>query len=318
MEPIYQGYAKYGYRQRIWSEAPRIITYLPGYLGWDSNSRLLINELEKRNDWRPIEVPYDKQDCLKDIGADVNHQLHNIHKNYLTGISDKPVYDIICFSFGAMALRAAQLDKEFWNNNTFGKLTLIAPPLGGSAWARRVAQNNYSRKIMLSIAEKRRFWNPDLGKNWKGEDSCGIELQTLDKDEFNAKYPLDLSYFKKVLIINSELPMGGNPFLSGPNDGTILVDETKVDHDDPKIQYETYKSHHSMLLWKTPVIEKVTDFMEFHRFEKKDMDPRKIRQTPLEKQRIQYNPDDYNRFRGPSSGYNPGQTKPPSEIYRGY
>jgi len=316
MEPIYQGYAKYAYKQRIWSEAPRVITYIPGYLGWDSNSRLLINELEKRNDWRPLEIPYDKTDTLKDIGENVNQQFHNIHKNYLTGNPEKPIYDIITFSFGAMALRAAQQDKEFWNNNTFGKLTMIAPPLGGSAWARRLAQNEYTRKIMLSMAENRRLWNPNIGKSWKGEDSCGIELQTLNKDEFNSKYPLDLSYFKKVLIINSELPMGGNPFLDGPNDGTILTEETKFD--DPKVQYGTYNSAHSMLMWKTPVINHVTDFMEFNRFEKKDMDPRKIRQTPLEKQRIQYNPDDFNRFRGPTSGYNPGTTTPPSNVYRGY
>ena len=79
------------------------------------------------------------------------------------------------------------------------------------------------------------------------------------------------------MVINGELPVGGNPFLKGPNDGTLTVEETKLPDDYPNVHYRTYKGFHSMLLFNRKIVRRIAQFNEFDRFEKSEIDPSKIR-----------------------------------------
>jgi len=287
---------------------------VPGFLGHYEHAWLLKREIEKRNDFPPLLVNYDRRDSLGDCGKDLTKGIQFIIEHQMGSQTQKPTIDFITFSLGALILRVSQTENpDFWSNNKFRKLTMLAPVNRASSWAQKLGEREYTRKLMLSWAEWRWPSDPDLGLTWEGKPTLGAELQNLTAEDIDNRYPhLDVSHFSDVMVANGELPIGGNPFLTGANDGTITIEETKLPDDYPNVQYYTFRSSHSMLMMKPRIVKQVAKFNEFDRFEKMEIDPAKIRPGKIYpgvwpvKRPVQYEPPRIQRM--PPSPHGSGRT----------
>eukprot|EP00494_Astrolonche_serrata_P025219 UN25480 len=115
-------------------------------------------------------------------------------------MANPPVFDFITFSFGSLAFRSALQDKEFLEKCKFGKLVMVCPVNQMSSWANILGKNDFTKRMTLAYAERKFPFDHTLGKTWDDKDTCGVELQTLTKDNIDEMFPLDVSLFEEILI----------------------------------------------------------------------------------------------------------------------
>ena len=73
---------------------------------------------------------------------------------------------------------------------------MLAPVNRHSSWAQKLAKQDLTRKLMLSWAEWRLPWDPDLGLNWDAKPTLGVELQNMSAEDIDKQFAhLDVSHF---------------------------------------------------------------------------------------------------------------------------
>jgi len=274
------GYSRQQWQTRQWTEAPRVVTCVPGFLGNETNWYFMRQAIKTANDFGAWWMTYDRSESLVECGDSFNASLHDLVKNQMKGWDEEtqrwykkdgkvgPKVDLVVFSMGALVLRVAQQDKKFWNRHRFGKLVLICPTTKGSQWAQKLYKYKFTRKVMLAWAEKKYPWDSDLGKTWDDSETVGCTFGKINSDLIEKHFPFDPSYFEEILVINGRLPLGGNPFLEGENDGSVTTEESRLSEDIKNVKYETFTGQHSMLLYNKKLQNRVAQFLEFGEWEK--------------------------------------------------
>ncbi len=147
---------------------------------------------------------------------------------------EEPLH-FVTHSMGALVLRAAMDTQPFQGRGFSGTSTLIAPPNRGSAFARKLRSFPPSRFI--------------LGTKSGKQLQCLSESHLVQLGHYPEGYP--------VLVIAGS--KGWNPFLKGPHDGKVLVEETKLN---TPHTHEVVRARHPFIAGHSLVIEKTKAFIQ--------------------------------------------------------
>ncbi len=128
----------------------------------------------------------------------------------------------VAHSMGSLVLRAALNHHACPNEAQMGQIVLLAPPNQGSSYARMIAKLSLGRILLKEYA--------------------GLELSSkLDFDHL-GEFPKTAN----VLVISGD--SGWNPFLKGKNDGTLSLEETRLNS--PHVSKEISTGHKTILISK--------------------------------------------------------------------
>jgi len=141
--------------------------------------------------------------------------------------------NFVTHSFGTIVVR------YYCGNHALkkkGRFVMIAPPNKGSQWARILSRISLY-KWVLGIA--------------------GGKVQDVESTIPKIMSPLPMEF--GVIAGGTGMKMGINPLLPGDDDGTITVEETKLEGMKDFIQI---RGQHSLLLLQQSVIDNVIHFLE--------------------------------------------------------
>lgn len=137
-------------------------------------------------------------------------------------------------SMGGLILRAAINHPDCPTEALIGNAVLLAPPNQGSAWGRLISEFAFANQI--------------------GKDQAASELMNQENFEHLGQFPETM----KVMVIAGNA--GINPFIPGPNDGTVGVEETRLTT--PHCHEVIFQGHKSILLSKTAALLSLEFFKE--------------------------------------------------------
>jgi|GEM_PF-87980 len=146
---------------------------------------------------------------------------------------NEPIH-FVTHSMGGLVLRAAMNDPAFPIEGFSGCSVLIAPPNKGSRFARTLHRFPPARLV--------------LG------DKAGKQLQLFTEEHIIALGSFPTEY--PVLVVAGT--KGWNPFLYGPHDGKVLVEETWLETPHDKMQV---KARHPFICSHPKVVEKTIEYI---------------------------------------------------------
>lgn len=164
---------------------------------------------------------------IQEHAHDLVVQLNQMHRDHPT-----KGFDFVAHSLGGLILRCAINHPDFPEIAKHGKAVLLAPPNGGSCWARFLKNIPFSKQIVKKRAGK----------------------ELLDEEFFD--YLGDFPSSLRVLVIAGN---GGiNPFFMGEHDGVVAVRETYLNtpHD-----HVVIKAGHHDILSKKRAIRLIDSFL---------------------------------------------------------
>ncbi len=168
-----------------------------------------------------------RKETIKSIDRRLHKDISNISKRNIESIS------FVTHSFGTLVVRHYLANHDLKKK---GRFVMIAPPNKGSQWAR--------------ILSRLSLYNWALG-------IAGEKVQDVEKSipKIMAPPPLEFG----VISGGSGTKFGINPLLPGDDDGTVTVQETKLEGMKDFIQV---RGQHSLLLVQKSVIDNVIAFLE--------------------------------------------------------
>ncbi len=172
-----------------------------------------------------------RKETIKSISQRLHRDITNIMKQNVESVS------FVTHSFGTLIVRHYLANHELKKK---GRFVMIAPPNKGSQWAR--------------ILSRLSLYNWALGV-------AGEKVQDVEKSipKIMAPPPLEFG----VISGGSKTRFGINPLLPGDDDGTVTVEETKLEGMKDFIQI---RGQHSLLLVQKSVIDNVIAFLEEGKF----------------------------------------------------
>jgi pimeloyl-ACP methyl ester carboxylesterase len=169
-----------------------------GFMGGSWSMYFLEKNLRAEG-WDVLNWAYPSRDAyISDHGARLSKQLSVLAQTK----PGKPIH-FVTHSMGGLVLLSAMNHPDCPVEAKVGRVILIAPPLQGCDWGRRLSRFSFAR--------------------WIAKDFSGYELMTQYDFAHLGDYPDTL---EKVLVIAGSL--GFNPFIAGANDGTITLSETSL------------------------------------------------------------------------------------------
>lgn len=146
----------------------------------------------------------------------------------------KPIH-FLTHSMGGLILRAALNHPNCPSEAMIGSAVLLAPPNQGAAWGRLISE--------FYLA------------NYFGKDQAGRELMTEQDFEHLGQFPPTMN----VMVVAGNASI--NFFISGPNDGTVAVEETYLTT--PHRHEIIFQGHKSILFSKEAALLVKNFFAEF-------------------------------------------------------
>lgn len=181
---------------QIHSSSDRILVTVHGFLGSPWNLDLLTSVYDEDTQVIPWGYP-SRAKLIQEHGKDLVVKLKSLAEQN----PGKPI-DFLTHSMGGLVLRAAINQPDCPIEAKIGKAVLLGPPNQGSAWGRFLGQI----ALVEAIAKA----------------EAGRQLLTEENFEFLGQFPESC----RVLVIAGHLSL--NPFLKGPNDGLVFVEETRL------------------------------------------------------------------------------------------
>lgn len=199
-----------------------------GFFGDEKSMKKVVSKFKETgrevNNWA-----YPSRDkWIEEHGVDLVNMLNQMHR-------DQPIkgFDFVTHSLGGLVLRAALNHPECPEMAKQGKAVLLAPPNGGSCWARFLKTIPFSKKI---------------AKRWAGKE-------LLDEEFFD--YLRDFPPTLRVLVIAGN--RGVNPFFMGEHDGVVAVRETYLN---TPHEHVVIKAGHHDILSNKKALRMMTDFLD--------------------------------------------------------
>lgn len=198
-----------------------------GFMGAPWNMHFLEKNLEK-DEWDVVNWKYPSRDYL------IAEHAENLVQKLIDLTNQKPEQPIhfITHSMGGLVLLSALNHPLCPQEAKRGKVVLIAPPLKGSCFGRRL--------------------NDFFLTRWLAKDYSGHELMTESDFDHLGTFPDSL---EALLVIAGSL--GFNPFLHEDNDGTLTLSETLLPtpHD-----HITVKRGHKTIIFSKKVCNLARQF----------------------------------------------------------
>jgi pimeloyl-ACP methyl ester carboxylesterase len=155
---------------------------------------------------------------------------------YLNEIAEKhpqqPIH-FVTHSMGGLILRAAVNHPQCPAEAKCGRAVLLAPPNQGSSWGRMLGE----WRIMNTICE----------------DQSGEELLTQENFDYLGEFPSSM----QIKVIAGD--RGLNPFLHGPHDGTVTVEETYLN---TPHEHDTIHEEHLFILFSKKAAKAIREFFQ--------------------------------------------------------
>ncbi len=212
-------------------EKERWVVLVHGVLRSSSSMSKIQNALREKG-YHTHSFEYNsRKETIKSITHRLHKDISNISKRNVESIS------FVTHSFGTLVVRYYLANHDLKKK---GRFVMIAPPNKGSQWARILGR--------LSL------YNWALGV-------AGEKVQDVEKSipKIMAPPPLEFG----VISGGSGTKFGINPLLPGDDDGTVTVEETKLEGMKDFIQV---RGQHSLLLVQKSVIDNVIAFLEEGKF----------------------------------------------------
>lgn len=208
-----------------------IVFLLHGFLRGKYNMVLFQNAFKKHNIQTVNWIYKSRSKKIEQHGKDLVVALQKIsHQHPYARIS------FVTYSMGGLVVASALGDQECPSNARRGSVYAIAPPFQGSSLARKLGFFPLIAKILGSEA--------------------GSQLMTMTKENVsNITASLE---GRRLKVIAGKIVI--NPFLRAPNDGILLVEETK-----PNFPHEhaTYFGAHASLCYQSEVIQDAVNWTLF-------------------------------------------------------
>jgi pimeloyl-ACP methyl ester carboxylesterase len=173
------------------------VVCIHGFLGHPSTMHFLKKGFQK-NGWEVVNWKYPSRDKTIQEHAQV------LVESMQEWAASKPLQPLhfVAHSMGCLVLRAALNNPQCPYEAKIGRVVLMAPPNQGASWARWLRQFKLARKI--------------------AKDAAGKELMTERDFHHLGDFPMTA----KVLVLAGNFSL--NPIIEGENDGTIAVEETRL------------------------------------------------------------------------------------------
>lgn len=155
---------------------------------------------------------------IEEHGANLAQELKKIARQN----PGEPIY-FLGHSMGCLVIRSALNHPDCPKEAKIGRAVLLAPPNKGSTYAR--------------------FLNSFSFPRWIAQDWAGKQLFTKKNFDYLGEFPDTMD---KVMVIAGTF--GLNPFIKGDNDGSVAVEETKLNT--PHKLVTINRGHHTIVMSK--------------------------------------------------------------------
>ncbi len=187
-----------------------------------------IDEALRTKGFRTFNFGYSsRHETVKGITRRLHREVTKVTERDIDSLS------FVTHSFGTLVVRYYLAHHSV---KKIGRFVMIAPPNKGSEWAR--------------ILGKLPLFNWAMG-------IAGEKVQVVEKSLPKIMEPPPCDF--GVISGGTGTRVGFNPMLRGDDDGTVTVDETKLDG---MKDFVLVKGQHSMLLVQQKVIDNVISFLE--------------------------------------------------------
>lgn len=197
-----------------------------------SSSMEKIEKALRNKGYKTLNFDYDsRRETIKIVAKRLHREITKIYERDIESVS------FVTHSFGTIIVR------YYCANHTIkkkGRFVMIAPPNKGSQWARILSRLSLY-KWVLGVA--------------------GGKVQDVEQAIPKIMSPPPIEF--GVIAGGTGMKMGINPLLPGDDDGTITVEETKLEGMKDFIQI---RGQHSLLLLQQGVIDNVIHFLERGQF----------------------------------------------------
>ncbi len=144
---------------------------------------------------------------------------------------NQPIH-FVAHSLGSLILRAAVNHPLCPQEAKQGKAVLLAPPNQGACWGRFLEQFAFARKI--------------------AKEAAGRQLMTERDFEYLGDFPPSM----QILVVAGKSTY--NPFILAENDGTVTVEETRLNTPHEHI---VIKSEHSAMIFNKKAVNLAKQFL---------------------------------------------------------
>lgn len=166
---------------------------------------------------------------IEDHGADLARQLKKMAQDN----PGKPIH-FLGHSMGCLVIRSALNHPDCPKEAKIGRAVLLAPPNKGAQYAQ--------------------FLNKFFIPRWIAQNYAGKQLFTKKNFDYLGQFP---DTMEKVLVIAGTL--GINPFIDGDNDGSVGVEETRLN---TPHKHVTIKRGHQSITFSKDVFGIALDFLK--------------------------------------------------------
>jgi triacylglycerol esterase/lipase EstA (alpha/beta hydrolase family) len=205
------------------------VVLVHGFLRKSGNMSALARSLAK-DGWRVENWSYPSRDkTIEEHAGDLVQKLAEIAKEH----PNKPI-SFVTHSMGGLVIRSALNQANCPQEAKMGRAVLIAPPNRGSEFARNIGKYRLVQKVV--------------------GDKAGTELTQTPRDGFDQLG--DFPQTMPILVISGTA--GLNPLITGPNDGKVAVDETRLS---TPHSHETSFAGHSWICHAPTVVKRTKLFL---------------------------------------------------------